>query len=197
MTPNPNMQVGKYSSIKQKSLKAVQVLSTASEIEIAYLAGIIDGEGTVTLRCSTYNGYTRTSPQIEICNTDALMIAWLQRFFWQKLEHAKNGVGRPYMKVHLTGLGIAPFIERILPHLTAKKLQAILVLEYIALRKSQRLFDKPTDRMKEIVNEIRILNNRIGGVVTEGPRTIVRTKYGNHPLPSPPKEEKVEVRWFT
>ena len=176
------MTIHKKSALKTR--KCVKVLQSLPETDIVYLAGLIDGEGTISLRKMQNKQLRnfRLYPILEIVNTDELLISWLTQIFWQKAVEARNGDGRRYLRVHLTGFGIAPFLERLEPYLVAKKLQSQLVRKYIHLRRSQRWKEPPSPEMTEIYKDVRLLNS-----VGTGSRQLkesVRKKYSTT-LPQP------------
>jgi hypothetical protein len=164
--------IGKKKTMN-KSKICVEKLSKASETDIAYMAGLVDGEGTISI---TPKKDTHTfRPFIEITNTDPLMIEWLHRYFWQKVRKGETDLHRPVFKVHLTGYGITPFLERIKPYLTAKKIQCSLLIAFINLRQNQNWKDSPSAEMLDTLKDLRILNSRKKG--TEPSKEIVRAKY--------------------
>ena len=156
-----------------KSKICVEKLSKASETDIAYMAGLVDGEGTISIAMS--KGTHRFRPFIEITNTDPFMIKWLQKYFWQKVRKGETDQHKPVFKVHLTGYGIIPFLEKIKPYLTAKKIQCFLLILFIKLRQDQNWKDSPSAKMLEILKDLRILNSRQKG--TESSKQIMRAKY--------------------
>jgi hypothetical protein len=164
--------IGKKKTMN-KSKMCIEKLSKASETDIAYMAGLIDGEGTISL--TPTKGTHRFRPFVEITNTDPLMIEWLHRYFWQKVRKGETDLHRPVFKVHLTGYGITPFLERIKPYLTAKKIQCFLLMAFINLRQNQNWKDSPSTEMLDTIRDLRILNSRKKG--TEQSKEIVRAKY--------------------
>lgn len=159
--------------IMNKSKMCVEKLSKASETDIAYMAGLVDGEGTISI--ATTKATHRFRPFIEITNTDPLMIKWLQKYFWQKVRKGETDLHRPVFKVHLTGYGITPFLERIKPYLTAKKIQCSLLMAFIKLRQNQNWKDSSSVEMLDTLKDLRILNSRKKGM--EPSKEIMRAKY--------------------
>ncbi len=155
-----------------KTKQSVDLMMALPKLELAYLAGIVDGEGTISMRKMT-KGYYR--PILEIVNTDELLITWLSKLFWQKPTEAFNGTGRRYLRIHLTGFGIAPILKALEPHLISKKLQSQLLQRYIKARMAQVWREKPTDEMEELFKDIRLLNSV--GAGSELKREGVRKKY--------------------
>ncbi len=155
-----------------KTRKCVAILSQATPTEIAYLAGLIDGEGTITVTKSQRN---TLRPMVNLTNTNTLMIEWLGKFFWQKPTPIKSPRHwRAVYRVALVGYGITPFLQAIEPYLTAKKLNCQLVQEFIALRKLQRWKERPSPRMLEIKRDLNLLNSSKASDVT---KLEVRQKY--------------------
>jgi hypothetical protein len=141
---------------ESKKQRCLELLRGMSDLELAYLAGFIDGEGTISFR-KMQKGYYR--PILEIVNTDPFIVKYLQRYFWQKVSQCKNSRQVPYLRVNLTGFGIAPFLEALFPYLIAKKLQAKLVLKYIEFRYWQEWRTSPSPEMVEIYQDVKILNS--------------------------------------
>jgi hypothetical protein len=50
-----------------------------TETELAYAAGIVDGEGSVSLIRSRLNRFP--SPQVSVCSTDRELVAWFKARF--------------------------------------------------------------------------------------------------------------------
>lgn len=157
---------------ESKKQKCLQLLKGMSKLELAYLAGFIDGEGTISLR-KMQNGYYR--PILEIVNTDPFIIKYLQKYFWQKVTQCKNSRQVPYMRVSLDGFGIAPFLEALTPYLIAKRIQARLLLRYIELRQKQEWRASPSEKMLEIYHDIKTLNSHGQGSLLTKEK--VRQKY--------------------
>lgn len=139
-------------TIKRYNIRAALKLS---KTEAAYLAGIVDGEGTISVR--SQGRYTQ--PLVTISNTDWSLLQWLTaRGFYGTLS--KNGNGRLYWRMHWSGYQTADVLRLILPFLVTKRRHADLTLELISNRAAQRYKAAPTARMRAIVAEIRALNVR-------------------------------------
>lgn len=48
-----------------------------TKTELAYIAGIVDGEGTITLTC--YHGNQMPSPEISVANNNLQLLQWLKK----------------------------------------------------------------------------------------------------------------------
>src|SRR5512135_1833133 len=106
--------------------------------EAAWVAGIVDGEGTITIRSKPYpGGYRYQVASLSVPNTDVSMIARLVEC---------TGIGRVGMNVRQSHKRkeiwrwqtdqrqAAAVVRQLLPWLTAKREQAILLLEMQELR---------------------------------------------------------------
>ncbi|MEB3215554.1 MAG: LAGLIDADG family homing endonuclease [Nostocales cyanobacterium 94392] len=112
--------------------------------QLAYLAGIVDGEGSFILsyRQRMLNGYLRNSyeQKISISQKDGRIMDWLKGTFggfvrWQKIEsHMYQWIITDYKAYELT--------KRMLPFLRYKNDQARLFIRYFERRKC----DKSRDR---------------------------------------------------
>jgi len=100
--------------------------------KIAYLAGLIDGEGSVFLR----NAFSksRVIPLIRVVNTDPKMIEWIhQNFGGRKAIHRKYGKAN-WKPVHRwetdSIMACKVILEALLPFLITKKKNAEEVLTF-------------------------------------------------------------------
>ena len=101
-----------------------------TESELAYLAGILDGEGCFTLAKGP-NGHTFNS-RVLVGNTDARLIHWLHDRFGGgvSVRPRLNQRQKPCWMWTLSSAEIVPFINAVAPFLRLKREQALLLLEY-------------------------------------------------------------------
>jgi hypothetical protein len=131
-------------------------------VRLAYLAGIIDGEGWIGLTRHTNkevrSGYT-IIPVISIHMVGKQAIETIYEMF--------ENVGLPSYYIHLQTSSrwsikgrkrVVPVLEALLPHLRIKKAQAQLVLEYDAVRLMRPYRSSPTEHEVEIMDQVRALN---------------------------------------
>jgi len=146
------------------------------ETDYAYLAGIIDGEGTVTIHRNAAKKkgriYVWYQPQLTISNTDTSMLRSLQVRFGGHIVKANAPANKHWRQAYLLFFRrneILTLLPKVIPYLTAKRQKAELMLEYMNTRTrgvntgaDGRFVGIPlTDRQKQIIAEIR-KNNRRG-----------------------------------
>lgn len=145
-----------------------------TQCELAYLAGIIDGEGTITLERTgnrRMNGVMGLSPKVIITNTNEDLIQHCLNLFIRaginphvKSQDKNYGLRKkPCYWITVQGLSKCKKILSVLrQHLTAKYSQALLILEFIEIRgESESAKGKPYGyRELGILDKIRALNHR-------------------------------------
>jgi hypothetical protein len=104
----------------------------------AYLAGIIDGEGTIGIyRCKQKNGRHQWCYRLFllVAGTDPILAQWLKENFEAKISwvtgsyYSKNGWKTPFRAAWTTKKAKKLIIE-LLPFLLVKKQQAVLSLQF-------------------------------------------------------------------
>ena len=109
------------------------------EADIAYIAGLIDGEGTIRMNAfkEKANWNPKYMPYISFVNTNMEVIELVKEFLNAKtiIRHSPGDKGfkgnKVCYKVQKSGpKSVIKPIETLLPYLRIKKPQAILVLEY-------------------------------------------------------------------
>lgn len=133
-----------------------------SDIDKGYLAGLIDGEGTIRIMRALRKWY---APFIQITNTDKTVMKWLQEMF------EKRGVGHLYMEktrppyrtkyvFNIASVqGVKQILEQIVDILKIKRRQALLVLEFIEMKENKADYGV-LPREIEIFEESKRLNAR-------------------------------------
>lgn len=149
------------------------VMSTLTQGEIGYLAGIIDGEGTITISLRTPSSSSSRKPTLKpavtVSSTSTALIAWCeQRLRFTKGQAIPSGGFRDYKtkvcyQASIFGFSAAPLLAAIEPHLVIKKRQCALVREFIEIRGSRSVVDVKSGtplppREQEIFWEVRGLN---------------------------------------
>jgi hypothetical protein len=141
--------------------------------DIAYMAGFIDGEGTITLNLGSSGKWW--SPYVGVINTDFNVMDFFAKIFGRRASLKKDKrLGRnDAYGVEITSLReVYEFLQIIYPYLRVKKEQAKLLLEYCKLRLAR--FQQPLNAQeREIVEKIRELNRR--GRLNDGSCSLPKT----------------------
>src|SRR5690606_9521375 len=106
--------------------------------EISYLAGIIDGEGTLSFKVN--KKHKKIVPILQVTSTDQILIDWLQ----EKLSTTSQGISSrslPQRKISfefwLKGLKLITLLEALQPYLLIKKEQCGILIGFIKSRLNQ------------------------------------------------------------
>lgn len=135
--------------------------------EFAYLAGIIDGEGTISVRRNQRStGRVYFQPHITVANTSFRLLQWLRDKGFSSHWYVNNG-GHSCYKIYWSGYQMGGLLSSIRPYLVIKAPHADLVLELIEIRGKQRLHEPLPERCFEIVQTLRALNHRGSGIHKE------------------------------
>lgn len=110
-----------------------------TEAERGYLAGILDGEGSITI--SKRRPLRNKSPQhclnIQICNTSEEVIKWLHYHLGgciSELHNEKRGYRRCY-SIQISGNSVCNVLKRLVDIMIIKKPQALLAIKFWEKRK--------------------------------------------------------------
>ena len=147
---------------------ADDLLETTS-LQDSYLAGLIDGEGTVCLfksktidkGCIT----PRVRPILAIYNSHSGVLAWVFERYGGRMDPVKRAkIDHKPCYVWVTGYQhAARILRRCMPYLIIKKEQARLFIEYCETCKRRGSSVMPAhirSRRDEIVKEVIFLNKR-------------------------------------
>lgn len=147
-----------------------QEYNMLDDLEKGYIAGILDGEGCITIKvCNqTPKRMKRFTPELSIASTSKKVIEWLKEklkitssiYSWQHKEKR-----RMYRISIWKQREIRDLLYQLLPLLIIKKEEAYLMIEFI-LSRTQRKQKKPiknisskplTLREQEIIQELKLL----------------------------------------
>jgi hypothetical protein len=121
-----------------------------------YCAGIIDGEGYVSIAKSGH-GHAK----IVIANTNRLMLDFISQQFpgasYLLASHARKAHHKPWFRLEINGNHAVSFLRGILPYLVIKKEQANIAITFHLLKSPRRL---STPQGKSLLESLRILNHR-------------------------------------
>ena len=159
-----------------------------SDAEIGYLAGIIDGEGHISItrhrgpRPRGHRYYALFSVQVAVTNTNPKVHEWLSERFvgtchvhWRKkIDHARH---KPSFRWRTSAKVTREMLELTLPYLVIKREQALLALKFLVLR-SERV---PSART-ELYEQMKVLNLRGPRQTTAGGAASVEQLLGEERL---------------
>ena len=114
-----------------------------SRTEWAYLAGLIDGEGSITIMRQKGKP---AAVRVRFNNTDEAVIEWvISRFGGLKCEaNSNSSYGKKIChRLDWNSVNAIPILEGVLPFLVIKKQLALIALEYLALTGRQRTITHP------------------------------------------------------
>jgi hypothetical protein len=142
----------------------------ANDMEIGWLAGVIDGEGSISI--STDKKANRLHAQVFLTNSNEAMLLKARRIMLGLgVENPRlhfHSIGRskfsyrsnvPCHRIYVgTASGMKLLLQAILPQLTSKREQAELMLEFLQHRKGRSARVRFTKRDFEIAAAIREIN---------------------------------------
>lgn len=139
----------------------VTVFNITTE-DIAYFAGLFDGEGCVGLyNRSDGNGFASS---ISITNTNRIPLDELQSKFGGYVN-SKKGIAKNFQLIHnwvIYGKSSVKFLNLILPYLRIKTPQVLLLLEYKNMSKNKfRYTPESLERVNNICSEIKSLKKKV------------------------------------
>lgn len=129
--------------------------------DLAYLAGLIDGEGTIS--CSVLEnkkGFLALHKQLSIFNTNIVLISWITSRFGGKVHsRIRSSKWKEEHQVKWSATEAAVILEAVLPFLVIKKEQAEL---FIALHKTKAntVSQETHEYRQRLCDRIQELNKR-------------------------------------
>lgn len=141
----------------------------------AYLAGILDGEGSISLVAYTQVGESRRrkggySLAVQVVNRSEELIVWLADRFGGTTRHRDRGGNRVRIyewQVH--GRNCGPVLEAALPYLVVKRIHAEIALEFIETINLHSSGSTPVVN-DEVAEHRAILSTAMRGLNVRGPR---------------------------
>jgi hypothetical protein len=113
-----------------------------TKTELAYLAGIVDGEGCFTIEINpptTYRKGTLYTCRLTITNTDKRLLDWLLdkvggTVFARKIINGR----KPCFSWRIYANGIDIIVPKIIPYLICKKEEALVIMKFRSTFKNGR-----------------------------------------------------------
>lgn len=143
-----------------------------TETQKAYLAGIVDGEGYVTVHARKVGYGKSCQPKVMIASTS---VKWLS-----DLRDITGGLGsfhlnqkrksvkwKPFGQWCIVGKAAQNFLKEIYPYLQIKKEQAWLVINFEMVGQGKRRNKEQLEKQVQDLNSLRILNQRGTGISEE------------------------------
>lgn len=136
--------------------------------DLAYAAGIIDGEGCIYSRVHlTKSGSISTLLQLQITMCSECVIAWFAELFGGDVfvsqpPSLKNKVRYIWQ---IRGRQVGPVLQALLPYLREKKQRAKLAIEMSALisaNNMQKLTEPELEKRKALASQIKAFNQAAG-----------------------------------
>lgn len=127
----------------------------AAETDWAYLAGIIDGEGTISLYKEGQR-YSIPTLTVRVSSTDENLMTWLRRNFggsYNKRKTKQKSTHKDSYTWSLYGKKLNIILHNILPYLQIKYIQAVMGLEF------RRTVSSPEHNGRKIPEHIKIYRN--------------------------------------
>lgn len=141
------------------------------ETEKAYIAGFIDGEGTISVTSSKRNRPTEhiiLTPYITIANTNRHVLEVIKKYlgFYDISIHRnypKSSNNKICYRIFFTGRKrIIKVLELLIPYLIIKKKNAELVLKFVKLREQHVINQYNSAYTKKEIQLVRELKKVIG-----------------------------------
>jgi|WetSurMetagenome_2_1015567.scaffolds.fasta_scaffold609303_2 hypothetical protein len=137
----------------------------SDKAKYSYLAGIIDGEGCLTIGAGRKGNVTNYNSIIMVASTSEKLIKWLQTNFggnYYKSSRVSDKWKQAYIWRFLKKNEIEKLLLAILPYLIIKREQAILLLEFVRLPRYQ----ETPEKREELFQKMKLLNKRGNDSVT-------------------------------
>lgn len=150
------------------------MVNIMSETEKSYLAGIIDGEGSISINFRNPNKASREvgmglTIQLTVCMSHEETIRWISKITGteekvyvdspKKVEHYKQTyTWRP------TIAQAYDIIEQCIPYMITKHRNAEIFLELVSIRRKSTRTERNWERQFDLATENRLINRR--GVVS-------------------------------
>lgn len=138
-----------------------------TEIDLAYIAGLVDGEGCISLeppKKLRQGKFQSGRARIIVSMTTPDVLRWLKEncggTFYERKKRAVNQ--QPIFTWCLSGATVGHLLADLLPHMRVKHEQAKNAIEFLAVMKPPqwRLTDDYRERLIELVERNHELNRR-------------------------------------
>ena len=155
-------KLNKFYKKNWKSFSKIEL----TDIEKGYLAGVIDSDGSITIKLTNDKrmGKTYYAPLISIYNTDVRMMNRIIEIVKHGSiynDESSKSKNRNYKTKYIYNIAsiraVKQLLEQVVPYLMVKKERGELILELIDIKENSKNAE-PTPRVMEIFHEVRRLN---------------------------------------
>lgn len=144
----------KSQSKPQSAQSPKSMVPAMRPITLPYFAGIVDGEGFVGVERQTHGKRHSYSAVLSVKNTDFPLIHALKAYHpgYITMYEDKRANCKPTLTYRVRGNAVAPLLKKLLPHLRVKRLQAIILLNFLEMAEKQQ---REGGKYPPIVQQIR------------------------------------------
>lgn len=137
-----------------------------SQTDLAYLAGIVDGEGTISCSITTTKkNHKALHKQLSIFNTNLMLISWItSRFGGKVFSRVRSSKWKEEHQVKWSATEAVVILKALLPYLVIKREQAELFIALHETKNVSGVTSEVQDYRVNLVSRIQELNQR-------GPKT--------------------------
>ncbi|HEX3523619.1 MAG TPA: LAGLIDADG family homing endonuclease [Stellaceae bacterium] len=134
--------------------------------DLAYLAGFIDGEGSISIFPGTSRGRRRDNLRLDIYNTNEAVLQWIKRTFGGRIHKVGRPKARNTKQEYVWAAGAqcaAQILKACLPFLKIKRTQAELFIQHQATSRRNGRYYTPPEILavrNDIVAKMASLNRR-------------------------------------
>ncbi len=134
-----------------------------STAEIAFISGLVEGEGCFTREVTRRKDGRVITPRLSVTNTCVKIVDWLEAIAGGYVCSQNRGIYQILYQWRLRGEAALALTKRMLRWLKIKIAQATLFVQYRVGRKGERLSREDHDFNYEISKKISRLNKRASG----------------------------------
>lgn len=136
-----------------------------SESDLAYAAGIVDGEGCIAIRRGKHGPHFC---QVAVANTSLILCEWLKQRWGGNVHRKKRNAQhnwKPVYQWRVNNRLAISFLKQVRPYLLIKQAQADLALRLPSIRqftksRPARLTEETVEAREMLKQEMHVLNQR-------------------------------------